>query len=325
MLKELSHFKNLGSTPYFLELLQQLDKSKTRWTTRDVRQYFFNRRIEGQDIFDGCLPLLEAIGVVYIDGNDSIVPDKQFLSYIKSEDYLSSKLLEWFLRKCENDDDFHNIFCSDNVSYDIIYGNIQISNSAFPFKYANVRQFLISLGFLKYHPDSYIRKLIIPQKYKKIFDFNILPEIRKRNIGVDELRKKLDRQRILGEQAEKFVLSYERRRLEDKKEPEWVSPYWTDAGYDIASYDAAESQDFDRLIEVKSYSGEPRFYWSRNEIDVARRKKGEYFLYLVDRKNMDVEGYVPLLIKNPYKVIFEDKKGWRKEADKYIITRERET
>lgn len=40
---------------------------------------------------------------------------------------------------------------------------------------------------------------------------------------------------------------------------------------------------------------------------------------------MDVEGYVPLLIKNPYKVIFEDKKGWRREVDKYIITRERET
>lgn len=213
MLKELSHFQNLGSTSYFMELLQQLDKSKTIWTTRDVRQYFFNRRIEGQDIFDGCLPLLEAIGVIYIDENDSIVPDKQFLSYIKSEEYLSSKLLESFLIKCGGDDDFNNIFCSSNISYDIIYRNIQINNSAFPFKYANVRWFLINLGFLKHHPDSCINNLIVSPKYKKIFDFNILPEIRKRKVGVDELQKQLDRQRILGEQAEEFVLSYEGRRL----------------------------------------------------------------------------------------------------------------
>jgi len=43
----------------------------------------------------------------------------------------------------------------------------------------------------------------------------------------------------------------------------------------------------DKFIEVKSYSGDPYFYWSRNEVKVAETEKNNYFLYLVNRDEMN--------------------------------------
>lgn len=321
MLKELKQFKNLGTPAYFFELLQQLEGNPNDWTTKNVREYFFNRRIDGQSIFDGCLPFLEALEVISLNDKDVIIPDTEYFRYTRSIEYLSSKLLERFFVKCSSDDVFHSIFCSENISYDIIRHSIQISNSAFPFKYSNIRQMLVDFNFLQPHPDLHIKKLIINQKYKSIFDINVLPEIKKRKIGLDELQKQLDQKRIYGEEAEHFVLSYEHKRLENKKDPEWVAPYWANAGYDIASFEDASSIHSDRFIEVKSYSGNLGFYWSRNEIDVARVKKDEYFLYLVDRSKMSDSEYSPTIIKNPYEKIIRNSEEWEKRVEGYFISR----
>jgi hypothetical protein len=50
-------------------------------------------------------------------------------------------------------------------------------------------------------------------------------------------------------------MEYERQRLMDKgKSIERISPYDVTAGYDILSYDNVDSTEYDRFIEVKSYS-----------------------------------------------------------------------
>ncbi len=99
----------------------------------------------------------------------------------------------------------------------------------------------------------------------------------------------------------------------------WYLP--VGAGYDIVSFNGLESMVLDRLIEVKSFSGTPSFHWSRNEIDVARFKKEQYFIYLVDREKMSEESYIPTIIQNPYESVLENDIEWNKRVDSYFIVK----
>jgi hypothetical protein len=323
MLKELSRFENLGTPQYFLELLDNLRKSEKLWTIREVQEHFFNRIIDGRIVFDGCIPLLESLGIVKINGNQEIIINIESFEFLKSELYLRGKIIEKILLRLKKDKLFYKIFSSENISYDIIYHSIQINNSAFHFKFSNFKQLLIDFGFILVHPDKRIKKYIINPKYKKVFDAIILLEIKKRKIGIDELRKTIEQQQACGEEAEKFVLNFENKRLENKKNIAWVSEYWTNAGYDIASFNDKESDIQNRFIEVKSFSGLPNFFWSRNEIETARVKKNKYFLYLVNRNDIHIEGYIPIIIQNPYESILKNE-IWDKRIEKYFISKKDE-
>lgn len=320
MLKELSKYENLGTPTYFHELLRLLQDDEKRWTGKEVSEYFSNRIIDGRNIFDGCLPLLHAIGVTTVGNGGFIDIDPRFVEYLRNDNYFNAKLLEWFFVETKEDPVLYTIFSSPNISYDIIHHSIQVNNSAFHFRYANIKQFLIDFDFLQPHPDKQIRKLVINPRLRKIFDINVLPEVKKRKVGIEELREQLDRKRLLGEEAEIFVLEFEKLRLNSEREPEWVSPYWVDAGYDIASYTDMTSVEADRFIEVKSFSGTPTFYWSRNEMDVAKLKKEKYFLYLIDRDKINEESYSPMIIQNPYDIVLKNDSKWNKLVDKYFIT-----
>jgi len=52
---------------------------------------------------------------------------------------------------------------------------------------------------------------------KKFFDKTFTPEIRKRKIGIEELREKLEQQQINGEKAEQFIMDFEQKRLKNKE------------------------------------------------------------------------------------------------------------
>lgn len=91
-------------------------------------------------------------------------------------------------------------------------------------------------------------------------------------------------------------------------------------GFDIASYNHELDELPNRFIEVKSYDGDtPYFFWSRNEYSVAKRKKDEYWLYLVNRSEMNIAKYVPIMIQNPHEAILNDNKNWDKQIEKYKI------
>jgi hypothetical protein len=64
------------------------------------------------------------------------------------------------------------------------------------------------------------------------------------------------------------------------------------AGYDIASLKDQGSSIIDKFIEVKSYSGSPYFYWSKNEIEVAKQERDNYFLYLINRD--EISGFTSI-------------------------------
>lgn len=322
MLKEFNYYENLGSPKFFHELFQQLAVPNRKWTKSNIREYFYNRVVDNQIIFDGCLPLAEEIGAVVVDQQGFVSMNPLLHASLINEKYLANKLLEMIILTAKKDELFHDIFCSKNISYDIIYRLIQIESGAFSFRYANFRQLLISFSFLYPHPDQNIRKFIVNSRYKILFDRELMPEIKKRKVGIDELEKLLEQKQIYGKEGEAFVLEYEKFRLASHINVnliEIISEYDVAAGYDIVSYEDINSIGYDRFIEVKSFSGALSFHWSRNEIDVARIKKDSYFLYLVDREKITKVGYSPTVIQNPYKVIMESQSGWDKRVDSYSI------
>jgi hypothetical protein len=324
MIKELSQYENLGTPHFFYELFQQLVVPSEEWTYKNIREYFYNRIVDGYYIFDGCIPLIETIGAVVINDNEVIKINPIIRNHLEDEKIFSRKLLEMILSTAKNDEIFQNIFCTENLSYDTVNRLVQIDNSAFELRYANFRQLLINFYFLQYNINSNIKKLVINPNIRDLFDEELLPFLKRGKIGLSQLKKNLEQNNIYGEQAESFVLEFEKSRLSSHikvENIEIISEYDVAAGYDIVSYENNDSIQFDRFIEVKSFSGDVSFHWSRNEIDTARIKKDSYFLYLVNREMTFIDGYSPLIIQNPYEKIIENSNVWSKTIEGYFVTK----
>ena len=114
-------------------------------------------------------------------------------------------------------------------------------------------------------------------------------------------------------------MKLERERLPQKAyKIKRISDFDVSAGYDIVSFSDSDSAVYDRFIEVKCYLGSPHFYWSENEVDVAKRKGERYILCLVDYTRITEEGYEPEYISNPYEVIFNEDK-WLVNTASYKV------
>lgn len=319
MLKELKRYNNLGTPSYFFQLLNTLNENPlAEWGVDDVNKLFYNKIIDGRGVFDGCIELAIKIKLLFFQGNYLFV-DKKLSDTLKSEIQMKDRFVEFLFRALADDDDFHQIFNSKHLSYDVIYKSFQINNSAFGFKFSNFRQLLVDFDVIRYHPTPEIKNFIINSRYRKLFDKAILPEIKKRGIGIDELKRTMEEQQLYGEEAEKFVLAYEKKRLNGKDFIEWVAEYVINEGYDIASYDNEIDSEHNRFIEVKSYAGRrPYFYWSRNESLVAKRRRERYWLYLVNRDEVDNDGYIPLMVQDPFENVLNSNK-WIIHVEKYKL------
>lgn len=319
MLKDLRKYQNLGTPDYFFELFNNIKNNKsTNWRKEDLEGLFYNKIISGRSIFDGCLELAIKIKIL-VQNEDFILLNSSFEIYLNSINQMKDRFNLFLFEAIKKDRDFLTIFSSRYLSHDIIYKSLQISNSAFGLKFTNFKQLLIDFNILNEHPTKLFNSFIINQRYKTLFDKTVLPEIKKRKIGIEEFKRKMEQQQIFGEEAEKFVLKFEHLRLNEKKEIDWVAEYIVNEGYDIASYNSESDKEPNRFIEVKSYDGNtPYFYWSRNEYNVAKLKKNEYWIYLVNRKKMNDSGYEPIMKQNPIESIIESVE-WEKEIDKYRI------
>ena len=320
MLKELRRYRNFGTPNYFFELLSTLKVNQNATYTRtDIDKLFYNRVIDGRSIFDGCLEIAIKTEMLVVE-NDFLTLSNGVADSLNSISQMRDKFVEYLFKALKDDDEFHKIFCSDYLSHDIIYKSLQINNRAFSLKYSNFKQLLIDFEAIKTHPTTELNSFIINNRYKKLFDKTVLPEIKKRKIGIEDFRKAMEQQQIYGEEAEKFVLNFEFARLNEHKEIDWVAEYIVNEGYDIASYNHESDEFPNRFIEVKSYDGEtPYFFWSRNEYSVAKLKKDDYWLYLVNRSEMNKAEYVPIMIQNPYQEILSNDENWDKQIEKYKV------
>lgn len=315
MLKELRNFDNLGTPNFFWELIQLL-KMDESWKVSDLRFHFYNRVIDDRQIFDGCVPILETCDVISIEeGTEEVILSYAFKN-LYSERMCKSRLLEVFLKKLNDDEEFHHIFKRSHFDY-LRHKAIVVEGSAFGLKYVSFKRLLIDFDFLRPHPE-FQNKFIVSSKWKKFVDLEVTPKVRKL-MSLEALKDKLKTQELSGEKAEKYVLEFEYKRLEAKDGVQWIAPYDVSAGFDILSFHNKSDTETNRLIEVKSYVGNtPYFYWTRNEMKVAKEKKDDYLVYLVNRDKMYDEEYEPRMIANPIENILKND-NWRKSVDKYYL------
>src|SRR5205823_5962163 len=125
-----------------------------------------------------------------------------------------------------------------------------------------------------------------------------------------------------GHDAEIAVLRFERHRLRNypavAARIEHVGVTDVSAGYDILSFTETSSTGAfaDRLIEVKAVSViNWHFYWSRNELEAARKLGRNYFLYLVPacKNGFDIANV--RIIQNPFKRIYLNTESWFRQEE----------
>jgi hypothetical protein len=85
--------------------------------------------------------------------------------------------------------------------------------------------------------------------------------------------------------AEWLSLEFELARLATlgiKRKPVWMSVEDNTVGYDILSFNQGKTEPVAKLIEVKSFLGQRRFYISRNEWNTAIKFGTSYAFYVWD-------------------------------------------
>jgi hypothetical protein len=320
MLKELRSFNSLGTPSYFWEVLELFyNQPNTDWSKDSIDAHFKGRIIDGKDVFDGGLQLLELADVLEVDITGFYHTTYSFRQRLHSQEHCRGRVLEALLKAMKEDDDTYAIFSTEFCSFDFVNNVIQIEKSAFGLQYGNIRDVLISIGFLLPHPNYPERSFAINRSHRNLFDRHFTAGIRKRRISPDQLRSIQEQQQENGLLGEKFVYDFEGIRTKRESEIEWVASYDTTAGFDIMSFESNTSVNHDRFIEVKAYSGDAAyFYWSRNEMQVAETKGRQYFLYLVNLDEVENPNYNPTIIKNPAIEILKNS-DWQKTVDKFHI------
>lgn len=311
MLIKIDNCENFGSQDIISKLVKNCNREKVKIS--DILEFF--KREPYSEVFytEDILKLLSFLDIIEIQ--------KDFITLTKIGNRLLNKNKKDFTHDFkiilaskifENDFVYEFLGIAD-ISYDIHGDRYVIKSSKIPLKYFALRNLFIKLKILDRIKCTSL--IIVNQPI-----INLLKEKNKKNskiISLNKLKESLLRKEEYGHEAEEIVLRYELNRLKNHPNPnriKIISDLDVSAGFDIISFKDNNSKINDLFIEVKSYSGNPYFYWSSNEIDLAKIKGEFYCLYLVNRDEIGKEGYEPQIIINPYKNIYSDSSQWLKEV-----------
>ena len=309
MSTDLKRFNSIGSVNgilLFISILSGKEKVHFREIVNrcDHEQQFRVNCVAAKAFFS-YLDLISSQGEFLVP-----TPDFQTLSKCQ-EDAKIEKLVYITLKKLISE----HVFTDDVVSFDVTEGRVCVKRMAFPLSYACVRNFLLSVNAIEIKGKD----VFLLQKPFETFFVNENLKQRK-TITLAQLIAKQEAQAERGLKAEEFVLALEKKRLPRKAEGiKRISDFDVAAGFDIVSFQDEESNIYNKFIEVKSYIGDLHFYWSENEVDVAKRKAGSYYLYIVDYHRIDEEGYSPVMIRDPYKVIMNTEGRWYVSPSAYKV------
>lgn len=266
--------------------------------------------IKGIEINLKCaLMAFEDLGLIRLQGNSC---QSAGLTYDKGHKDifiagLCSSCLEYLISE--------DLVDRGQIRYDEGADLFCIPRFAFKIGCSAYRNMLIALGAMEPRGAQFaVASAYEPQLSRAI-------GVRGKALTQEGLLRKLERERLIGEEGERFVLCYERGRCRFSQDQisriKQVSLVDVAAGYDIISFED-ESGDERRYIEVKTYLGKPHFNWSANEISSARLRRDSYCIYLVDYSRIRSPGYCPYIIRNPYSEV-RDSTKWRMSPTSYLV------
>lgn len=276
MLKEISNCRNFLDFNKMIMLLNLLKSNP--YSLQEIRKFFNDNAVILRNM-DDTIILLEIIGILEIKDEICKLVNQECEVEIE---YFIQKLLDSIIEK--------KIVEFSNLDNDCFL--------AIDYSFYALRNLLLAENIIENYPISnlYLLNSMHLDKYKHFM---------KRKFTKEQLIKKLEKQDEYGEQAELFVIDYEKKTLNGKSPILHVALEDAGAGYDIKSYLEEDSVSHNKFIEVKCFSLlTGKFFISRNEIEVSRKLKDYYFLYLVE----STFTRQPYIIQNPYKKIFNNPK-----------------
>jgi hypothetical protein len=265
--------------------------------------------------FNSAVAFFEYLGFINVSEN-FLTPteDGKKLYSMLGDGGLEEALCEACLNKVTTDE----IIDITALRFDVVKGKYYIQRHGFPIAAAIFRNVLIQLNALSELRDG-SGSLELNERYEGIFA-NVQKKAQRR-MSLDALKKQLEQQEIQGEAAEKYVVEYEKARLLSTvlaKKVKRISDIDVSAGYDVVSFETGTSIEYDRFIEVKSFVGQPHFYWSKNEIEVATIYGDKYYLYLINAEKITGHEYTPTIIRNPAKTVIQSD-GWLMQPTSYLV------
>jgi len=315
MIEKILSLDNLGTKSQIIYIVRLLSNAQASYA--DLRHACSSKEFSFSVSFEGVVVLLEYVGV--IANNNGVISLRKTVELDKSIEGFMTLLFS----QLSKDKVLHDFINSDNFYYDNTSKVISLLNHLIELDFSALRNLLINLGLLS--RDNLIpNHLVVQSEFQEWFIETVIPLIEKskiKNRSLKSLEHLHQVQKSMGMEAEEFVLKYERERRSGHpncSNIKIVSEEDTSAGYDILSYQTDTSIFLDKHIEVKSYDDNESFYWSKNEIEVAKIKQDKYYLYLVKRSEMSSSGYEPIVIQNPYKEVLNNT-TWKKTVEKYFI------
>jgi Domain of unknown function (DUF3883) len=243
---------------------------------------------------NSVLMFASKLKIIKINDNNQVLLTERGTSFFKNLKKLNYnlslnekyQLAEWYIEGLsENERKLFDLFVKQDSSYTFI-------EELIPKEFNQLVEELIYLGVLIRREKRLILNILFLWCVSNL----------RYMISEKQLLSQLEYQRLIGEEAEKKVYEFEKERLNKlgrhslAERVQLISKEYVNAGFDVVSFNGEYSEP-DRFIEVKTFSNDGLFYWSKNEVEVAKLLKEKYWLYIVNFS--DGEGEI-LIIQNPY-------------------------
>lgn len=310
MQEELRRINTIGDSQgilHFADTVLKGDEIK-RESARQICSFVNDMRIN----FSGAVTFFEYLGFISVSANSLIPTDEGKKLY----SLLGGGFEEMLCRACLNKIIADTILDTNAMRFDVVKERYHIQKHGFPIAAAVFRNVLIQLHALSERKDG---SLELSERYESLLAK--VQKTTKRKMSLEALKKQMEQQELQGEAAEVYVLEYETLRLTSSllaQRVKRISEIDVSAGYDIVSFENELSSEYDRFIEVKSYVGQPHFYWSKNEIEVATLYGEKYFLYLVNAEKVGKPDYSPTVIRNPAKSVIKSDE-WLMQPTSFLV------
>lgn len=279
---------DIGTLELGLEVLKAL-RGKD-WSKQTLHDFLSDNDYTVARSLDGTLVLLRYLG--YVEGTDAE------LRTSTDANITAGQFLQDLFAKLEEDRVLPPMLAHPIA---VMEGDaVVVNNELLSREYSQLRNFLLLSNVMKDEAGDRV-KFLVDEAYTYLF--KKYAEAQDPTKTLEDFKEELAERERRGREAEEFVVAYERRQRSGHPQCDQirrVSEENVEAGYDVASYASDDSVELDKFIEVKSYLGAKRIYWSRNEQKVAEKLGAAYFLYLVDSERIQEPGYEPEIIANPH-------------------------
>lgn len=328
MLQEILKHKALGNKKEIGFVIFHALTNQEWQNLDDVKAFSVSNIYSIGSSFDGIISLLVFTGLArykngFIGINTDCMDPSHYNSY--NEYFQTDHFPGLVLKSLGREKGLAPLFNTESTKFDHKIKQFYVKSHLIPIAFFPIRNLLIALEFMSYDSITGDFLFVTPQftqLFRNITVENVGYKPTRKPITSAELKEILWLQEEAGRVAEVFALKFEQRRLKGHENFDMIqriSESNVGAGFDIISFEDLDSFFTDRYIEVKSYRDEVTFYWSRNEIEAASKLGDRYFLYLVDRSKIYDDSYVPRIIRNPAKGVFEGD-IWKREVENWLIS-----